>query len=238
MSASSKDNDGTTSDATTLLAAKKQYKDDTKAWNFGYTEYTDAAAGGDGDRAEEDDDYHDSQKTSTGRNKRLLRIARAGFVHLDRAAVYIQSNPQASKDLKAISEEQQGPDKAQLMEERRIFSTTQACLEAFCVKDPSFPLMAGDEPILIVGCRVNPALTFADVYWCLPESVLTAPDLHPRQLQYIQDEMRERIAGDAGRRVAHCVATKLAFCFAPKVRFHEAPPELVDRIVHEYEEDI
>jgi len=239
MSTTSNENGGTkNNDDSTTVATKKQLKkDDTKAWNYGYTEYTDAATGND-DHAEEDDNYRDSQKTATGRNKRLLNVARAGFVHLDRAAVYIQSNPQASKDLKAINEEHQGPDKAQLMEEHRIFTTTQACLEALCVKDPSFPLMAGDEPILIVGCKVNPALTYAEVYWCLPESVLTAPDLHPRQLQHIQEEMRDRVSGSAGRRVAHCVTTRLAFYYAPKVRFHEAPPELVQQIVKEYEEDV
>ena len=209
----------------------------TRPWNYGFTEYTDAEkeANGDGGEDDDDDNASDAQQSSNGRNRRLLKIARTGMAHLDRSAVYIQKQPKTSRELATLSEEGIAPDRAQMAEEYRIFTTTQECLEILCTKDRNFPLMAGEEPILLVGCTVNASLTYADIYWCLPESVWTAPDLTEHQRHYIQEEMRARLAGEPGRLLAHSVTQRLAFYYAPKVRFKEAPREIIDSVVQEYE---
>jgi len=197
----------------------------------GFYEYSSNA-----DNVDEDEEDDDSQWTAGGRNKRLLSAAREGIAHLNRAAALIQSDRHTSKNIFVTPEEEQGPDKRQLAEQHKIFTTTQDCLEALCTKDMSFPLMAGDEPILLVGCSVNSALTYADVYWCLPPSVLTAPDLNERQVQFIHEEMHERIQGAPGRQLAHCVTMALSYYYPPKVRFKAAPDLIVNKVIQEYED--
>ena len=210
----------------------------SRAWNYGFTEYTTTGQ-------EDEEQSHTSfdenemaglQRTPNGRNKRLLHIARAGMVHLNRAALYIRKDPKTSKGIEALSEQGMAPNKEQLSEEHRIFAMTQECLERMCIKDPGFPLMAGGEPILLVGCQVNVARTDAIIYWCLPESVLTARDLNYLQRSYIQEEMRNRLEGPPGRMLSHMVTQRLSHYFPPKVRFKEAPLEIVEEVVREYEE--
>ena len=93
--------------------------------------------------------------------------------------------------------------------------------------------MAGDEPILLLGVRVNSSFTHADLYWSLPYTVLSTKELNDSQLDFLKNKMRERVNGEAGRTLLHRMNCALSNYYPPKIRFKEAPPVLLYRVLHD-----
>lgn len=171
------------------------------------------------------------------RSKKLASIIRDGVVLLNQTAATIKSNSQTTKSLFTSPEEKSEPNPKQLAEEHRIFETAQKCLEDLCTRDPSFPLMAGDEPILLLGVRVNPSFTHADLYWSLPFGVLSTKELNEKQREYLKGKMSERVDGAPGRILLQRINSVLSNYYPPKIRFKEAPPLLVYQVLYDLGEE-
>jgi hypothetical protein len=171
------------------------------------------------------------------RNKKLASIVRDGLILLNHSANLIQKNAQTSKSVFATPEDDAKPDARQLSEEHRIFVTAQRCLEDLCTLDSSFPLMAGDEPIMLLGVRVKPSYSHADLYWALPYSVLSTPELNEKQREYLIEKMEERVQGAPGRVLIQRINTVLSSYYPPKIRFKAAPPLLMHQVLYDLEED-
>jgi hypothetical protein len=171
------------------------------------------------------------------RNKKLADIIREGVVALNQTAAFIQNNVQTTKSVFSPPEEDSKPDVKQLAEEHRIFATSQNCLEDMCRKDPSFPLIAGGEPIMLLGVRVKPSFSHADLYWSLPYVVLSSPELNEKQREFLKGKMEERVQGAPGRMLLRNINAVLSSYYPPKIRFKEAPPLLVYQVMQDLEED-
>jgi hypothetical protein len=171
------------------------------------------------------------------RSKKLASIIRDGAILLNQTSTSIQSNKRTSKSLFTSSEEKFEPDAKQLAEEHRIFTTAHKCLEDLCTKDPTFPLMAGDEPILLLGVRVNKSFTHADLFWSLPYIVLSTDTLNDRQREFLNEKMSERVRGEPGRILLQRINAVLSSYYPPKIRFKEAPPFLVEQVLYDLEEE-
>ena len=167
------------------------------------------------------------------RSKKLASIIRDGVVLLNQTVASIKSNSQTTKSLFTSPEEKSEPNPKQLAEEHRIFETAQQCLEDLCTRDPTFPLMAGEEPILLLGVRVNPSFTHADLYWSLPYGVLTTKELNEKQREYLNEKMRERVDGSPGRILLQRINSVLSSYYPPKIRLKEAPPVLVYQVLYD-----
>jgi hypothetical protein len=170
------------------------------------------------------------------RNKKLADIIREGVVALNQIATYIQNNVQTTKSVFSPPEEDSQPRAKQIAEEHRIFSTAQSCLEAMCRKDASFPLMAGGESIMLLGVRVKPSFSHADLYWSLPYVVLSSPELNEKQREFLKGKMEERVQGAPGRMLIRNINAVLSSYYPPKIRFKEAPPLLVYQVMKELED--
>jgi len=133
--------------------------------------------------------------------------------------------------------EEQGPDARQLSEQHRIFQVAKDCLDDMCVHDPTFELMAANEPILLLGVEVNAAYTFADIYWAMPYAVLSTNELNDKQKEFLQSKMDERLQGTAGRKLIGRINTVLRGYYPPKIRFKAAPPALIYHLLNEFEEE-
>jgi hypothetical protein len=171
------------------------------------------------------------------RSKKLASIIRDGAVLLNQTSSTIQNNTETNKSIFSVPEVHSEPDARQLAEEHRIFVTAQKCLDDLCTKDPSFPLMAGDEPILILGVRVKPSFTHADLYWSLPYCVLTAKELNERQREFLTEKMTERLNGAPGGMLLQRINTVLSSYYPPKIRYKVAPPLLVHQLIYDFEEE-
>lgn len=171
------------------------------------------------------------------RSKKISSIIRDGVVLLNQTAATIQNNSQTTKSLFTSPEEKSEPNPKQLAEEHRIFETAQKCLEDLCTKDPTFPLMAGEEPILLLGVRVTPSFTHADLFWSLPYGVLSTKELNERQREFLNEKMSERVNGAPGRMLLHRINSALSSYYPPKIRFKEAPPLLVHQMLYDLGED-
>lgn len=184
-----------------------------------------------------DDDLSSQHRSTIPRNKKLAAIIREGVVALNQTATFVQNNVQTTKSVFSSPEEDSKPDVKQLSEEHRIFSTAQKCLEDMCRRDPSCPLMAGGEPIMLLGVRVKPSFSHADLFWSLPYVVLSAPELNERQREFLKEKMGERIQGAPGRMLIQRINAVLSSYYPPKIRFKEAPPLLVYQVMMELEEE-
>jgi hypothetical protein len=171
------------------------------------------------------------------RNKKLAAVIREGIAYLNQSAAAIQNNVHTAKNIFASPGEQHGPDAKQLSEENRIFTTAQECLEDMCTRDPFFPLMAADEPILLLGVKVKPSYSHADIYWSLPYRVLAAPELNEQQRKFLTEKMDERLQGAAGRTLIRRINGVLSSYYPPKIRFKAAPPLLIHQLMHDLEEE-
>ncbi len=167
------------------------------------------------------------------RSSKLSSIIRDGVTLLNQSAATIQSNTQTKKSLFTSPEEKLEAHPKLLAEEHRIFEMAKDCLEDLCMKDSSFPLMAGDEPILLLGVRVNGSFTHADLYWSLPYAVLSTKELNDNQREFLKKKMSERMDGEAGRTLLHRINSALSNYYPPKIRFKEAPPILVYQVLHD-----
>ena len=199
---------------------------------------SDNFTGPDSDNKESRLSVDDSDTSATSipivpRSSRLSSIIRDGVTLLNQSAATIQSNTQTKKSLFTSPEEKLESNPKLLAEEHRIFETAKNCLEDLCTKDSSFPLMAGDEPILLLGVRVNSSFTHADLYWSLPYTVLSTKELNDSQLDFLKNKMRERVNGEAGRTLLHRMNCALSNYYPPKIRFKEAPPVLLYRVLHD-----
>lgn len=170
------------------------------------------------------------------RNKKLAAVIREGIACLNQSAAAIQNNAHTAKAIFSAAEDHQAPDARQLSEEHRIFMTAQECLEDLCTRDPSFPLMAADEPILLLGVKVKPSYSHADIYWSLPYRVLSTPELNDREREILNDKMNERLLGAPGRMLIRRVNAVLSSYYPPKLRFKAAPPLLIHQVMYDLEE--
>lgn len=174
---------------------------------------------------------------SAPRNKKLAAVIREGIACLNQSAAAIQNNAHTAKSIFTRPEEDIGPDARQLSEEHRIFMTAQECLEDMCTRDTSFPLMAADDPILLLGVKVKPSYSHADIYWSLPYRVLAAPELNEAQKEFLRNKMEERLLGAPGRMLIRRVNAVLSSYYPPKLRFKAAPPLLIHQVLYDLEED-
>lgn len=171
------------------------------------------------------------------RNKKLGAIIREGVVILNQTATFIQNNVQTTKSVFSSPDEGSKPDAKQLAEEHRIFSTAQKCLEDLCTRDASFPLMAGGEPIMLLGVSVKPSFSHADLFWALPYVVLSSPELNEKQRDFLKEKMEERIQGAPGRILMQRINAVLSSYYPPKIRFKAAPPLLVHQVMYDLDHD-
>jgi hypothetical protein len=195
-----------------------------------------------GDIIANDDAEHQTttatEPAPPARNKKLAAVIREGIVCLNQSAAAIQNNAHTAKSIFVLpSDVQRGPDARQLSEEHRIFMTAQECLEDLCTRDPSFPLMAADEPVLLLGVQVKPSYSHADIYWALPYRVLAAPELNEKQKDFLRDKMEERLQGAPGKILIRRINAVLSSYYPPKLRFKAAPPLLIHQVLYDLEED-
>lgn len=170
------------------------------------------------------------------RNKKITSVIREGLASLNQSSLAIQNNPVTKKGIiqPKTDEDESNPKKD--AEEYRIYHVAQECLEEMCMKDPYCPLVGSDgEPIVLVGVQVKPSFSFADIFWTLPYSVMSAPELHEREVEYLHNVMEQRLAGPAGSEFKRRIGAKLSFYYAPKIRFKVAPPALRHLMVKEME---
>lgn len=181
----------------------------------------------------------DSRNTKPAalRNKKLAGVIREGIANLNQSAAAILNNTHTAKSIFTSPEEIHGPDARQLSEEHRIFTIAQECLEDMCTKNPSFGLMAGEEPILLLGIKVKPSYSHADIYWSLPYRLLTSPQLNEQQKEFLKEKMDERLQGASGRALRCRINAVLSSYYPPKIRFKAAPPLLVHQVVHDLDEE-
>lgn len=175
------------------------------------------------------------KNTPAVRNKKLADIIREGVVILNQTSTYIQNNVQTTKSVFSSPDEESKPNAKQLAEEHRIFTTAQNCLEEICRRDPSFPLMAGGEPIMLLGVQVKQSFSHADIYWSLPYVVLSSPELNEKQREFLKGKMEERVQGAPGRMLIRSINAVLSSYYPPKIRFKEAPPLLVYQVMQDLE---
>ena len=211
-----------------------------KAKARSWPEYRSFNTGGDKGMVHESDFLSTDEDTALSpsipvvpRSKKLSSIIRDGVVILNQTASTIQSNAQTTKSLFTSPEEKSEPNPKQLAEEHRIFETAQKCLEDLCTRDPTFPLMAGEEPILLLGVHVKPSFTHADLYWSLPFGVLSTKELNDKQREFLKVKMSERVDGAPGRMLLRQINSVLSNYYPPKIRLKEAPPLLVHQLLHD-----
>lgn len=170
------------------------------------------------------------------RNKKLASIIREGFAELNQSSLAIQNNPITKKGIyqPKMNEDDSNPKRD--AEEYRIYTVAQECLEDMCTKDPYCPLVGTDgEPIVLVGVQVKPSFSFADIFWTLPYSVLSAPELREQDIEYLHEVMEHRLEGPVGSDFKRRIGAKLSHYYAPKIRFKVAPPALRQLMMKEME---
>lgn len=187
---------------------------------------------------------NNSIPTPSPRNKKIAAVIREGIVSLNQSATAIQTNAHTAKTIfsnsaaaSADDAGQGGKDPRQLSEEHRIFVTAQECLDDICTRDSQFPLLLAGEPVMLLGVSVKASFSHADIYWSLPYTVLSSPELNQSKRDYLRDRMDEQLQGSAGRTLIRRINAVLSSYFPPKLRFKAAPPLLIQQILRDLEED-
>jgi hypothetical protein len=196
------------------------------------------------DAQSRDDESHVSLKKGTPstnlpppRNKKLAAVIREGIASLNQSATAIQNNAHTSKSIFSAPEGDEGADPRVLAEEHRLFTTAQECLDDICLRDPDFPLMAAEEPIMLIGVQVKASMSHADIYWALPYRILSSRQITAAQKDILRDEMEQRVLGGPGRLLIRRVNAVLSSYFPPKLRFKAAPPLLIHDVLLDLERD-